>query len=208
LVLYQRNAWANREVLGACADLGPSILLRDAQGTYGALASTLHHIVRGEQDYLQRLTGDDPSEWVLPERPIGLDRLAALAEEGDQRLCAVLATAPDPQRMVWEEWEGQREGVAAWVILVQLVHHGDDHRAHVGTIMGAAGEDLSAAAHIESGPTPPAGLTAGAWADALLLRFFEHSSWRRRRCWSTAWQWATRCSRRPHAAPTAPCARR
>ena len=199
LALYQRDAWANREVLRACAALDPSILLRGAPGTFGALAPTLHHIVRGEQDYLQRLTGDDPSEWVVPDRPVGLDRLAALAGEARERLRAVLATGPDPRQIVWEEWQGRREGVAAWVLLVQHVHHGDDHRAHAGTILGAAGIEpvnLSAAAFIESDPTPPAGVAAGAWADALLPWFIAHSSW------------ATVRSPPRRRAPTAPSTRR
>jgi len=180
LALYQRNAWANREVLRTCAFLDPSVLQRECPGTYGAIAPTLGHIVRGEQNYLKRLTGDDPSEWVMPDRPLGLDRLGALGEEGSERMRTVLAGGPDPQRLVWGQWQGRRVGVTDWVVLVQHVHHGDDHRAQIATTLGTVGIDpvnLSAKAFVSTGPTPPDGVAAGAWADVLLSRFIDHSGW-------------------------------
>jgi uncharacterized damage-inducible protein DinB len=180
LALYQRNAWANREVLRACAGLDPSVLHRECPGTFGAVAPTLGHIVRGEQNYLKRLTGDDPSEWVVWDRPPGLGRLAALAEEGSERMLAVLTAGPDPQRVVWGEWQGRRVGVTDWVVLLEHVQHGDDHRAQIGTTLGAAGIDpvnLSAKAFLSTGPTPPDGVSAGAWAETLLSRFLDHSGW-------------------------------
>jgi uncharacterized damage-inducible protein DinB len=180
LGLYARNAWANREVLRACASLDLSVLQRECPGTFGAVAPTLGHIIRGEQDYLQRYTGEGPSEWVPRDRPLGLDRLADLAEEGDERLRAILATGPDPEQLIWGEWEGRREAVAAWVILVQHVQHGDDHRAQIGTALGTAGVEpvnLSARAFDSTGPTPPDGVAAGAWADRLGPRFLAHSGW-------------------------------
>jgi uncharacterized damage-inducible protein DinB len=181
LALFQRNTWANRELLRACASLDATALRHASPGTYGAVGPTLGHIVRGEQDFLHRLTGEGPSEWVdWAEGPLGLDRLATLAEEGDERLRAILAAGPYPDGLVWEEWQGRRQAVAAWVILVQWVHHGDDHRAQVATSMGAAGIDpvnVSGWVFRSSGPKPPDGVRAGAWADALLPRFFEHSGW-------------------------------
>jgi uncharacterized damage-inducible protein DinB len=71
-------------------------------------------------------------------------------------------------------------GVTDWVVLVQHVHHGDDHRAQIGTTMGAAGIEpvnLSARAFVSTRPSPPDGVTAGTWADVLLSRFLGHSGW-------------------------------
>lgn len=179
--LYVRNAWANAELLRACSSLDPSVLNRECPGTYGAILPTLAHIVRGEQDFLERLTGEGPSEWVPRDVPTGLDRLSVLAEEGNERLRAILAAGPDPDELVWEEWQGRRSAVAAWVILVQYVQHGDDHRAQAGTALGAAGVEppnLSTKAFIETGtPRPLDGVGAGLWADGLLARFLGHSGW-------------------------------
>jgi len=180
LALFERNAWANRELLRACASLDPSLLDVAAPGTFGAVGPTLAHVVRGEQDFLQRLTGEEPDEWIFPQRAPGLDRLAVLAEEGGERMRAILAAGPDPDGVVWEEWQGRREGIAVWVILVQHVHHGDDHRAHVGTALGTAGiepPNLSVRGFLATGPAPPEGVAAGAWADALLPRYLGHSAW-------------------------------
>src|SRR5262249_22300672 len=87
---------------------------------------------------------------------------------------------PEPGWVVWEEWQRRREGVAAWVVLVQHVHHGDDHRAQIGTVLGAARvepENLSARVFISTPPRPPDGAAAGPWAHALLERFFDRSGW-------------------------------
>jgi uncharacterized damage-inducible protein DinB len=179
--LYVRGAWANREVLRACASLDPSVLSRECAGTFGPILPTLAHLVRGEQDFLERLTGESPSEWIpRGGPPPGPDRLAALVAEGDERLRAVLAAGPDPEALVWEEWQGRRSAVAAWVILVQHVHHGDDHRAQIGTAMGAAGlepPDLSTRAFLEGRPESLDGVAAGPWAGGLLARFLYHSGW-------------------------------
>ncbi|TMC08552.1 MAG: hypothetical protein E6J41_13035 [Chloroflexi bacterium] len=180
LALYERNAWATGQVLRTCAALDPAVLEREVPGTFGPIATTLHHVVRGEQGYLKRLTGDDPSDWVQRDQLGGLDRLAVLAEESTERLRAVLAAGPDPRRLAWGVHEGRRVGVTDWVVLVEYVQHGDDHRAQIGTALGAAGiepPNLSTLAFVESGPTPPAGVVAGPWADAVLERFLGHSGW-------------------------------
>jgi uncharacterized damage-inducible protein DinB len=50
---------------------------------------------------------------------------------------------PDPDRVIDDE---KRRNPAdpplemdAWMMLTQFVHHGSDHRAHIGTILGAHG---------------------------------------------------------------------
>ena len=84
----------------------------------------------------------------LPERPEhpDLDGLQALATESAARLVDLVDTLPKPGTKI-ETSSGMR---AAATILTQLVMHGVEHRAHVGTILGANGiepPDLDSWAH-------------------------------------------------------------
>src|SRR2546430_9338930 len=99
--------------------MDPSVRSRECAGTFGPVLPTLAHLLRGEQDFLERLTGEAPSEWIpRGGPPPGLDRLAALVAEGDERLRAVLAVGPDPEALAWEEGRGPALGPAPPGVLV------------------------------------------------------------------------------------------
>ena len=106
-------------------------------GTYGTIERTLRHIVGAEQGYLLAITGEPPADGVrvTPEMTIPLDDLAAKEREVLERCERVLAAPFDPARTVTRP----RVTATAGIVLAQLVHHGSDHRAHVGTILGSHG---------------------------------------------------------------------
>jgi hypothetical protein len=58
-----------------------------------------------------------------------------MAAESAAGLAALMATVPEPGTMI-QVSDGKR---AAATILTQLVMHGVEHRAHIGTILGANG---------------------------------------------------------------------
>jgi uncharacterized damage-inducible protein DinB len=96
--------------------------------------------------YSRRLA--PPPARDVPERPEhpDLDTLQALATESAARLADLVDTLPEPATRI-ETSSGMR---AAATILTQLVMHGVEHRAHVGTILGANGiepPDLDSWAH-------------------------------------------------------------
>lgn len=147
--LLRHNAWANVSVLEFCRALDPVRLEMTAIGTYGTLYGTLQHLVGAEQWYISLLTG----EWlggppVRREKRRSLDDLIAVATATGQRGIA-MADADDGQRRIDL---GGGEWATAAVILTQLVHHGNEHRTQVTTILGANGTD------------PPA---LSAWAFAI-----------------------------------------
>jgi len=75
-----------------------------------------------------------------------LDTLQALATDSAARLVGLVDALPEPGTKI-ETSSGMR---AAATILTQLVMHGVEHRAHVGTILGANGiepPDLDSWAH-------------------------------------------------------------
>ena len=143
LCAIRHNVWANLEMLSFCATLSPEQLAWTAPGTYGTIHATLHHIVGAEHGYLFALTDHRPpieteragraltTDWTAP-----IDELIERERSNGERIERALATDFDPGRVIT-----RRRGykATAGIIVAQFIHHGSDHRAHIGSILGANG---------------------------------------------------------------------
>ncbi len=135
--VLRHNAWANRALLEHCAGLGPDALELEAPGTYGTLYGTLQHLVGGEQFYIRLLTGEMLGARVRKTKRQTLDDLVAIAALTGSRAIEI-AARDDPDRVI-----GDRSGddwTTAGIVLAQLVHHGNEHRAQATTILGSNGQ--------------------------------------------------------------------
>ena len=140
----RHNCWANDQLIEFCSRLAAAQLAWTVPGTYGSIHATLHHIVAAEHGYLFRLTGHRPpieeerggramsGGWLCP-----LPELRERAQSDLERMEAVLAGDFEPGRVV----QMSRGTATAGIIAAQFIHHGSDHRAHVGTILGAHGPE-------------------------------------------------------------------
>lgn len=123
--------------------LGDGPLELPVPGTYGTIRDTMAHIVAADEGYLTRLLGAllhdppfrldhhvtlDEAGSHLPHVKDGIERLFAGAELDGDRLIR-----DTPLRRTGEP----RFEMNAWAPLTQFVHHGSDHRAQIGTILGA-----------------------------------------------------------------------
>jgi uncharacterized damage-inducible protein DinB len=140
--LAGHNAWATAQVLAFCRGLDGPALEATVPGTYGTIIETLRHLIDAEASYLWRLTGAWPAHPWRGDDAVGLDVLAERA--------AVLATTLE--QFLAGDWDGERLGeargdrgevfaVPAGVFLTQALHHANEHRAHVCTILGALGHE-------------------------------------------------------------------
>jgi uncharacterized damage-inducible protein DinB len=140
------NSWANQGLLEFLGGLPPETLDLTATGVYGTIRETFEHLLTSEIGYQRRLAvlpRYDKSG--RPERP-ELSDLQAIADESAASLASLVDSLPDPARMLPTN-TGQR---AAATVLTQLVMHGVEHRAHIGTILGSNGiepPDLDSWAH-------------------------------------------------------------
>ena len=133
----QHNNWANQQLLEFCGNLTEEQLAWTSLGTYGSIHACLQHILGGETGYLFSLTdGELPPGGRLPETLVTLDRLRALAQSTADRIERSLAGETDPERKITRP---SGAIVPASVIVAQFIHHGSDHRAHIGSILGAHG---------------------------------------------------------------------
>ncbi len=140
------NNWANRGLLEFLAAQPPDTLDATAGGVYGTIRDTFEHLLTSEMGYRHRLAGlprYEPDD--RPERPELVD-LQQLQEASAAALDDLVEALPEPDTMLPTS-TGQR---AAATVLTQLIMHGVEHRAQVGTILGANGiepPDLDSWAH-------------------------------------------------------------
>ncbi len=140
--LFRHNAWANARIVAFCRNLDESVLAATVPGTYGSIIATLRHTLDAEASYTYRVTG------AWPERPwpageaVGLDVLAERATILASAQEEYLAGGVDTERMGEASGDdGAVFDVRAGIFLTQLLHHGNEHRAHVASILGALGHE-------------------------------------------------------------------
>lgn len=134
---FRYNRWANLHLLDVCARLSEEQLQLTTPGTYGTIAATLQHLLGAEQRYLRRMIGHEPEIHENDEFP-GIPRLRAIAERSADLLieAAGRVTGDDVVETVYGD---ERRRLSLGVVLIQAMHHGNDHRTHVCTILGAHG---------------------------------------------------------------------
>lgn len=136
---FRYNKWANLHLLDACLSLSDAQLRLTAAGTYGTIADTWLHLLGAEQRYIRRIAGI--------EARIGEDTpfpgIAALKREavttGDQLIEIAGRLKGDEQ--IEPARLRQYTKLSARVVLLQALHHGNDHRTHICTILGSHGVD-------------------------------------------------------------------
>lgn len=128
------NRWANLHLLDVCSRLSDEQLQLSSPGTYGTIASTWLHLLAAEQRYLRRLVGFEPQISESGAFP-GMHTLAEQAAmSGDRLIDAAAKAAPDETSP-----DNDGGGVRHWVVMAQAIHHGNDHRTHICTILGQNG---------------------------------------------------------------------
>jgi uncharacterized damage-inducible protein DinB len=140
--LVGHHIWATKELIGSCTLFDEDMLGATVRGTYGSVIATLGHMIDAELWYLARLT----DHWTAQPWPdgvmVGLDVLAERAAE----LATVL------EQFVGSDWDDERalmetnDASEVWadkagVVLTQLFHHANEHRAQICTILGAHGHE-------------------------------------------------------------------
>jgi uncharacterized damage-inducible protein DinB len=172
--LFDHDAWANDELLRRCAELPPEVLSRETPGTLGTIPRTMTHVAGTGQFLLALLTGQRSADAIPAGQRHDLVTLQPIAREVAARWRELLDSSPDPDAPIGPDMHETNR----WVLMVQYIHHGDTHRAHVGSVMGAAGVEPPEVSGWAFGKRHPdvAG-SLGTWADALLLRCFDHVGW-------------------------------
>ena len=136
---FRYNKWANLHLLDVCARLTDEQLQLTAPGTYGTIAATFLHLLAAEQRYLRRLGAGEPQ---INERDDPFPGIAALREHATRSGDKLIEIAPNVSPDEAHESKTGREGpimLHSGVVVIQALHHGNDHRTHICTILGHHG---------------------------------------------------------------------
>jgi uncharacterized damage-inducible protein DinB len=141
--MFGHHLWAT-ETLIHHLEAQPRDRLDDAvPGTYGSILSTLTHLIDADARYLLRLTSTTPPPY----------------EDGGARPLATLRSELLDHRSRWAEFLDRldagtlqasivgREDYpdthdAEGLLLLQAVHHGNDHRTQICSTLGAVGAEV------------------------------------------------------------------
>jgi uncharacterized damage-inducible protein DinB len=135
LELYRHKTWATLQLIEYCKGLADEDLDATIPGTFGTIRDTLRHVVDSEEGYFRLVTGERLSP-PLPEGPIPLPQLADRIRRMGPRWELLAADTKAQAREVTTS-DGWR--LRAALPMAQAIHHADDHRSHVLSILGARG---------------------------------------------------------------------
>jgi uncharacterized damage-inducible protein DinB len=139
LELYRHKTWATLRLIEHCQGLDDEHLDATIAGTFGTIRDTLRHLVDADDGYFADVTGERLSE-PLPDGPVPLDELAERIRRLGPRW-EVLAHDTDLQSREVTSQDGRWRMPQA-VPMAQAIHHADDHRSHVLSILGARGLEV------------------------------------------------------------------
>ncbi|MDP8955645.1 MAG: damage-inducible protein DinB [Actinomycetota bacterium] len=139
--LFRHNRWANEQIVDYCRRQPDELLDGKVAGTFGTPRATLMHFLASEEWYLFRLTGKKFEDLLEEEHPFpGLDDLARRARRsGEAIIEAAQTTTYGRTYRTMPDEEGKVYEVQVPMVLVQVINHATEHRAHIVTTVSALG---------------------------------------------------------------------
>ena len=139
---FAHHVWATLELIEALEALRADL---DAEipGTYGSIAQTLTHLVDADDRYLQRLTLQSlPAYEDHGAQPIAelRERMTSHAERWTEKLDQLDRGTLDATIVGHDDYPDTPH--AETLLLLQALHHGNDHRTQVCSTLGALGLEV------------------------------------------------------------------
>lgn len=132
--LFRHNVWANLTLLDFCESLTEEQLNTAAVGGYGAIRTTLTHLIGSEISYVKRVNGRQPPQPLTRGQWPGFAVLKdAVRWAADEMLQLAVSARTDT---LVREQEGR--AVVEYPLadlMVQAITHSCEHRTQVATIL-------------------------------------------------------------------------
>jgi uncharacterized damage-inducible protein DinB len=140
---FDRHTWSTLSLLDHLAKVDEASITQDVPGTFGSIPATLTHLVDADRRYLDRL--DDPDLPPLAHRaPDDVATLRARVDANATRWRAAMdrVEAGSLHASIGPNAAHPNIDPAETLLLLQALHHADEHRAQVCSALGALGLEV------------------------------------------------------------------
>jgi uncharacterized damage-inducible protein DinB len=136
---FQHHTWATEKLIRHLRGLPEAALTASASGVYGEVLATLSHLLDADGRYLRYLEGTPPPPKTGPDTTKPLDELAEQLRDQAVRWRVVLARIDQIDVTLLPRYERPEFPHATNLLVGQALHHGDDHRTQICTVLSANG---------------------------------------------------------------------
>ena len=133
--LIEHNNWANLKILQACSALSEDHLDATPQPGQWSIRQNLVHLVEAQQGYLSLLALPPEAREKIS---LSFDELETSVKSSGEGLVALVREDKERSEPV-KSRKGHR--IEPWVIMVQAMNHGAEHRKQIAGLMRALGVD-------------------------------------------------------------------
>ena len=140
-VPIEYDNWATETLARFCAALSPEQRALTTPGTMGTVEATIIHLVGAKERYAAALRGTPPPDDAVRETTTkDLGQVVARAKQLGEWFSGFAKGELQLDRIIERRLaDGTTQRVPAGILLAQHLHHGDEHRAQLGSIFGAHG---------------------------------------------------------------------
>jgi uncharacterized damage-inducible protein DinB len=142
--MFEHHLWATEQLIDHLEGLPAERLDASVPGTYGSMIDTLTHLIDADGRYLVRLR--DPAPPPMEDRqgvPLARlrDDLAEHRRRWDQAIDAL--ERGELRAEIRDHSSGYPDTPdAEGLLLLQAIHHGNDHRTQICSTLGALDEEV------------------------------------------------------------------
>jgi uncharacterized damage-inducible protein DinB len=143
--VFRHHAWATLQLIQYCATLPLDSLSQSVPGTRGPILETLRHIVIADYGYAKRFrVHSEPAVKELDLATVELMRTVFVQQA--QTWQSLLERLPEFDITIaaepWEDPPWPETPHAQNLLLIQAVHHGNEHRTQICTVLGSKGLEV------------------------------------------------------------------
>lgn len=140
-VLIEYDNWATERMAAFCATLSPERLELTTPGTMGTVKATLIHLLGAKERYAASFRGTPvPEDGIRETTTKDVDQVVKRATALSEWFRGYAAGPIDVERIITRRAaDGATQQMPTGILIAQFIHHGNEHRAQLGSIFGAHG---------------------------------------------------------------------
>jgi uncharacterized damage-inducible protein DinB len=136
---FQHHTWATEQLIRHLRQLPAESLSSTSTGVYGEVLATLSHLLAADSRYLAYLEGVPLPSRAGPDETRSLDDLADALRDQAVRWRILLARLNELDVTLPARRDRPELAHATNLLIVQALHHGNDHRTQICTVLSSNG---------------------------------------------------------------------